>query len=85
MIEQYLSPDNVYADGEFDDNNIVEWARLVYVLLWMLLNKYSHRYMSHDTQVHYDWKRTIIKNVPWFKTYLRIGHPKHTVPTDAKP
>ena len=24
LIEQYLSPDNVYADGEFDDDNIVE-------------------------------------------------------------
>jgi len=24
LIQQYLSPDNVYADGEFDDNNVAE-------------------------------------------------------------
>ena len=24
LIQQYLAPDNVYADGEFDDNNVAE-------------------------------------------------------------
>ena len=39
LIQHYLAADNVYADGEFDDNNVVECTNLVCILLFVVCNK----------------------------------------------
>ena len=40
LIQHYLAPDNIYADSEFDDNNVFKWAEFVYVASFIVLNKY---------------------------------------------